>query len=163
MNTIKYFFLTALVVLSGVSCKTTSNLPDYSKENIDSIILAQDFNFVPTTAIPTQMRSVNLSHSFSLKVTPTEIQTYLPYFGRVYSAPMSSTEGGIQFTSKDFAYKIEEKKNNSYEITIETKDTPRRTKFYISTSNSGFSSVRAIEDNRQSISYNGRIEFNEVE
>lgn len=163
MNAIKYFFFATLLSVVITSCKTSANLGDYSRESIDSIILAQDYRFVPTTALPTQMRTVNLSYSFYLKVTPTEVSSYLPYFGRAYSAPINPSEGGIQFTSKDFSYKIEEKKNKSYEITIETKDTPKRTKLYISTSDSGYASVRAIDENRQAISFNGRIEYNDKE
>lgn len=160
MKTINYFAFAILLAFSAISCKTSSNLASYSTEAIDSIILAQNYQFTPTMAIPTQMRNVNLSSSFFLKVSPTEINSYLPYFGRAYSAPMNPSEGGIQFVSKDFTYKIEKKKDKSYEIVIETKDTPQRSKFYISTSDAGYTNVRVMEDNRQSISFNGNIEPN---
>lgn len=163
MKTKKYLFIAILLGLTVASCKTSANLADYSNENIDSIIKVQDYKFVPTMALPTQMRNVNLSYSFYLKITPTVIESYLPYFGRAYSAPMSHQEGGIQFESKEFDYKIEEKKNKQYEITITTKDTPRRTKFYITTSDKGYTSVRTTEEGRQTISFNGQLEFNESE
>lgn len=163
MKTKRYFFIAILLVLTVSSCKTSANLADYSKENIDSIIKIQDYKFVPTMALPTQMRNVNLSYSFFLKITPTTVESYLPYFGRAYSAPINPQDGGIQFESKDFEYKVEEKKNKQYEITITTKDTPRQTKFFITTSDKGYTSVRTIEEGRQTISFNGQLEFNESE
>jgi hypothetical protein len=50
------------------------------------------------------------------------INAYLPFYGKAYSIPYGSNEGGIKFTSTDFNYTLTPKKKGSWDITIIPKD-----------------------------------------
>src|SRR4030081_3269854 len=69
----------------------------YIKKLIDS----QNFVFKAQTVLPLGGRSRQLTTDYDVKVTKGTVVSYLPYFGRAYSATPGST-GGIDFTSKDF-------------------------------------------------------------
>ena len=92
----KTFITTILFVFLLLGCKSGDSL---SKQETISLmnekVASSRYTFVAQTAIPVGGRSINLDNSYSLKVSKDTIESYLPYFGRAYTAPMSSTEGGI--------------------------------------------------------------------
>jgi len=93
-----------------------------------------DFIFEATYAYPTGYRSVYLSPYYNVKVSPDTIKAYLPYYGRAYRAPMDPREGGFNFTSTDFDYKLipgNRKGNWQSEVTILDLDRPVTFRFDI--------------------------------
>jgi len=143
-----------------VGCNTTKNQQTTQKEKAKLLENIQDqkYTFVPRSANPTGGRTVQLSLGYySLKVTPDTIESYLPYFGRAYVAPMPTDEGGIKFTSTDFDYQIKEGKDN-WQVTIITNDTPSRVKMYLNIGKTGYGSLSVQDNNRQPISFSGAIE-----
>ena len=115
----------AAVIL--ISCKTTDNLSkEERRSQIENNVNSMNYTFIPRTAIPTGGQSINLTYSFSLKVSKDTINAYLPYFGRAYTAPMDPSEGGIKFVSTSFEYKKTEKKKGMWNIDIITKDTKEK-------------------------------------
>lgn len=156
----KTFITITLTVFLLLSCKSGDNL---SKEEaisqMNEKVESSRYIFVPQTAIPMGGRSINLDNSYSLKVSRDTIKSYLPYFGRAYTAPISaSTDGGIKFISTNFDYKISDKKKGMWDVTIETKDTPVRYKVLLKIGDSGYGTLTVQETNRQSISFYGKIE-----
>lgn len=103
-------------------------------------------------------RTVQLSAGYySLKISKDTIESFLPYFGRAYTAPMSTDESGIKFKSTDFSYQVKEGKNN-WEVTIIPNDTPSKVKMFLDISKSGYGTLSVQDNNRQAISFYGIIE-----
>jgi hypothetical protein len=155
----KPFIAVVLFIFLLAGCKSGDNL---SKEESISLmnekVASSRYVFVPQTAIPMNGRSISLDNSYSLKVSKDTIESYLPYFGRAYTAPISSSDGGIKFISTDFNYHISDKKKGMWDVTIETKDAPLRYKLLLKIGDSGYGTLVVQETNRQSISFYGKIE-----
>jgi hypothetical protein len=155
----KPFITAALFIFLLPGCKSGNNL---SKQEAISLmnekVASSCYIFVPQTAIPMSGRSISLDNSYSLKVSKDTIQSYLPYFGRAYTVPISSSDGGTKFVSTDFNYNISNKKKGMWNVTIETKDVPVRYKLLLKIGDSGYGTLIVQETNRQSISFYGKIE-----
>ena len=119
-----------------------------------------DFIFEATYAYPTGYRSVYLSPYYNVKVSPDTVKAYLPYYGRAYRAPMDPREGGFNFTSTDFEYKlipVKGKGNWQTEVTILDLDRPVTFRFDIW--ENGTARLDVNDMNRQAISFQGNIEI----
>ena len=119
-----------------------------------------DFIFEATYAYPTGYRSVYLSPYYNVKVSPDTVKAYLPYYGRAYRAPMDPREGGFNFTSTDFDYKlipVNRKGNWQTEVTILDLDRPVTFRFDIW--ENGTARLDVNDMNRQAISFQGNIEI----
>lgn len=156
MKTILVFITIAILAFSCKSGESLTKEETISrmKEKIESV----NYTFIPQTALPMGGKSVNLNYSYSLKVSKDTVDSYLPYFGRAYTAPMSSSEGGIKFTSKDFDYSVSEKKDDMWNVTIVTKDTRQKYTLNLSIGNTGYATLTVNENSRQPISFYGKIE-----
>lgn len=154
----KHLLSILIVATIFVSCKTTGNYTELTDTGRDSVIMNQTFKFVPTIAMPTGYRNVNLSHGYFVKISKDTIEAYLPYFGRAYTASMNPSDAGIKFLSTDFNYKVTPKKKGMYEILIEPKEMKNNTRLFLSAGNSGYGNLMVTDNNRQAISFSGRIE-----
>jgi hypothetical protein len=124
---------------------------------VKALVESKNFVFVADYVNPQSMRSRSLTTSeYDLTIKPGEVISYLPYFGRAYSAPING-EGGIKFTSKDFEYKQVKAKTHSWDISIKPKDANDIQEMYLTVFDNGTASLRVNSLNRQSISYRGYI------
>ncbi|MDR2950851.1 MAG: DUF4251 domain-containing protein [Prevotella sp.] len=155
----KKFTIIILIATLGFSCKSGSSLS--KEETITSMtekIESSSYTFIPQTALPTSGRSVNLNYSYSLKVSKDTISAYLPYFGRAYSAPISPDDNGIKFTSTDFEYSVSDKRKGMWDVNMMTKDTQRKFNLILRVGDTGYATLTVNENNRQPISFYGKIE-----
>jgi len=123
-----------------------------------NLVDSKSFVFVPVTALPSGMRSINLtSNYFEVSFQPEMIESNLPFFGNA-SASMaySSNDNGINFKEKPESYEMKNIKGN-YEIEAVVKDNFDSYKLYLSIGSQGSASLRVISNKRSVISYNGRI------
>jgi len=139
-----------------------SPLLGLTQDKQEPVTVAQmlaDHNYIfrAETALPQQGRMQQLTSEFDLTVTPDTIISYLPYFGRVFVAPINPAEGGIKFTSVDFNYMDVKKKKKRWEITIEPRDAGSVQQLFLTVFDNGTASLRVNDRNRQSISFNGRV------
>ncbi|MFV0420439.1 MAG: DUF4251 domain-containing protein [Dysgonomonas sp.] len=149
---------TLIVTLLLTGCKSGESIS--KQENIAQItkkIESGDYKFIPQKAIPMGASPVNLSYTFSLKVSKDSIDSYLPYYGRAYIAP-SPTDGGIKFVSTDFNYTISEKKKGMWDISIIPNDNQKRYRLSLNVGETGYGTLTVQDTNRQSISFYGVIE-----
>jgi len=108
--------------------------------------------------------SVALTGTYDLKLSNDTLTAFLPYYGVAYTAPpMSSTEGGVKFTTTKFDYKVTEKKNGNIEIFFKPLDLEPRApsdvqRMTLTISEGGFANLQISLLNRQSISYTGTLE-----
>ena len=106
---------------------------------------------------PTGGRQRNITGSYTLNVSKTQIVSDLPYFGKAYNVQPGSTDGGIKFQSNDFEYSSAAGKKGSQEIRIKTKDVQDTHEMFLTIFENGAASLRVSSVNRQSISYTGEI------
>lgn len=116
------------------------------------------FVFHAQTALPMGTSVKNLTPDYyDFTVTKDSVISYLPYYGRAYSAPMDPTKVATQFTSTNFTYDVQDRKKGGWQITIKFKDNNDVQTFYLTVSQSGYTSLQANFTNRQPISFNGKI------
>ena len=124
---------------------------------ITALIVNQDYTFKAQTTTPLSGRLRQLTSDYDLQVSKDVIISQLPYFGRAYSAPINPSDGGIQFTSKDFEYRLTGKKKGGWDIAIKFKDAGDVQQMQLSIFNNGTASLQVISNNRQAITFNGYI------
>lgn len=144
----------------GCGTKQTASQRQAVSEEVRQRIENSDFTFKAVYAYPTGFKSIYLSPYYDVRVSPDTVQTYLPYYGRAYTAPMDPREGGIKFTSTDFDYRIDAKKRGNRQVTIRTKDTGREIVLHFDIWENGQARLSITDANRQSISFSGSIETN---
>jgi hypothetical protein len=124
---------------------------------IKNIVESQNYIFKAQSASPMSGRVRQLTSDYDLKVTKESIVSYLPYFGRAYSAPMDPTKGGIQFTSKNFDYTLTPGKKDGWSVLIKPKDYSDVQQMTLTISSTGYASLQVTSTNRQPISFNGIV------
>ncbi|MFI5188205.1 MAG: DUF4251 domain-containing protein [Chitinophagales bacterium] len=120
-------------------------------------IEARQFIFHAQTALPLSGPSRQLSSEYDLNVSENSIVSYLPFFGRAYSLPYNSTEGGFNFTSAKFDYTSNRGKKGGWEINIKPKDVKGFREFNLSISENGYGTLQVMSNNRQPISFTGYV------
>lgn len=132
---------------------------DEKKAAITNLINNQSYVFTAQSSMPPgPSPDRQLNGNYDLTVTKDSVISYLPYFGRAYTAPMDPTKGGIQFTSTKFDYKVTEKKKGGWTIVIKPKDTQEASQLILNISTAGYTSLQVIGINRQPIIFNGVID-----
>ena len=80
------------------------------KAGVKSLIESKRFTFKVQTVLPISGSITQATGEYEIRLYGDSLISYLPYFGRAYSAPMPGESGGFNFTSTKFEYKIKVKK-----------------------------------------------------
>ena len=124
---------------------------------IKNMVESQSYVFKAQTVLPMSGPTRQLTTDYDVKITKQSVISYLPYFGRAYSAPMDPTKGGIQFTSKDFDSTLTPGKKDGWSVLIKPKDFRDVQQMTLTISSTGYASLQVTSINRQPISFNGTI------
>jgi hypothetical protein len=146
-----------LILLIGFPALQEARAQETNSTILKSLLNSKSFVFKAQSAWPLQGTVVQLTQGYDMKVLQDSINTYLPYFGRAYTASYTS-EGGINFTSKRFDYKLKEKQKGGWEINIKPQDAKDISSLTYSVSVNGYATLQVISNNRQAISYYGVVE-----
>ena len=152
-----FLFILTLVAAASIPAAAQSKKDSIKAAAITAMINSQQYSFKAQSASPMGGRLRQLTSNYELQVTKETIVSDLPYFGRAYSAPIGSSGGGFQFTSKDFDYLLANKKKGGWDINIKFKDAGDAKQMQLSIFDNGTASLQVISNNRQSISFNGYI------
>lgn len=140
----------------GTSQKTVEK--EMLASDIQRAVEMPDFTFKATYAYPTGYKSIYLSPYYDVKVSADTVKVYLPYYGRVYRAPLSPTEGGYRFTSTDFEYRVKEgKKKGSWDLVVTLRDLDRPVVLRLDVWKNGTARLNINDVDRQSISFQGDV------
>ena len=146
-----------LCVLIAAGCWNSAPAQDLEEEAVREMIETKNYVFKAQMALPMGGRSRYLTSPYDMKVSDDLITAYLPYFGRAYRAPADLKGGGIDFESRDFEYKVKDRKKGGWDVVIEPNDTEDVRQLSLTVSASGSASLRVNSDRRQSISFTGYI------
>jgi hypothetical protein len=120
-------------------------------------IESKQFTFVARSVKPFRGSLRFLNDPYDVIVRPDSVISYLPFFGESQSAPMSSSDGGIKFTSTKFDYKFEKGKKDRWNIEINFQDQDATRKFNFTIFDNGKASLDVTSTYRDPISFDGEI------
>lgn len=127
-------------------------------DQVKGLIQSRNYVFQAQSVFPMRGRTRQISgEGYDVAVSKDTVNSYLPYFGRAYTAPIDPSKGGIQFISKDFEYTEKPGKRGGWDITIKPKDVRDVQQLFLSVSEDGYASLQVTSTNRQPISFNGVI------
>ena len=157
-----FLVLMSLIVTSAFPQeKTKKELKEERKlekqKQVEAMVNDTLFIFVGRTALPTGMRSVNLSSNPNyIKFQPEMIESEMPYFGKGYSGIGYGGDSGLKFKGKPEKFTVEKKKKN-YQIDTNVKVESDNFRLSLSVTFEGSASLSIISNNRSTISYQGEI------
>lgn len=151
----KYSIKTGLLALVTLVA-TAVFAQNKSAGEVKQMIESKNFIFKAEYVNPQSGRSMFLTSSYDLTVRPGEVISYLPYFGRAYSAPVN-TEGGIKFTSSRFDFNPQRGKKGKWEISIKPHDVTDIQELNLTVFENGRASLNVTSTNRQYISFTGYV------
>jgi hypothetical protein len=132
------------------------NAQDKTPAEVKKMVEEQNYIFKAERVLPQSGRSRQLTSDYDVIIAPDTIASFLPYFGRAYSAPINPAEGGIKFTSTKFEYK-RNAKGKGWEVTIRPKDASDIQQLYLNVYDNGRARLQVISINRQPISFDGYV------
>jgi len=147
----KIFLIVSVVFL------TNRTNAQSGKEAIRAGVESKKFVFHAQTALPTSGRSRQLTADYDLRLFSDSLVSNLPFYGRAYSVPYGSGDGGFNFTSTKFEYTATPGKKKGWDITIKPKDVNDFREFSLSLSDNGYGTLQVFSNNRQPISFTGYI------
>ena len=149
---------TVMAVAFILGCSNTRILNDDQLTDslaVKNIIDSQHFVFIPRYVNPMGFRRRELTPGFELSISKDSLISYLPFFGRGYTAPISPADVDFDFTSTNFTYSV--KPGKGWNISIKPKDQMYLQETYLRVFENGSASLNVISINRSSISYDGYI------
>lgn len=152
INVFKRYFIHLVLFLCIIN---TAQAQD--KAAIKSLIDTKHFVFKVQTIFPAGGAVRQTNGEYDLKILGDSLVSYLPYFGRAYSAPAPGEGGGYNFSSSDFQYLSKTRRKGGWEIVIKPKDVKDFREFFLTLSEKGYGTLRALSNNRQAISFSGYI------
>lgn len=130
---------------------------DLTATQVQNIVNSKHYTFQAQTVSPQRGGLRQLTTEYFLQVSGETLVSYLPYFGRAYTAPINPSDAGYDFTSTRFDYTVSAKKKGSYLVSIRTKDKMANTDFALTIYNNGNAYLQVNNSDRQPISYRGYI------
>lgn len=156
----KLFPVISAMLLLLFSCGPSKPANTLSETEVTNMVNAKTFIFQADQMLPTGGKTRLLTETYLFKVSPNEVVADLPYMGRAFSANISTTDGGMRFTSRDFSYQQTPAKKNSWTITINPRDQQDVRECILNMYANGSADLSINSNSRQTIRYNGHIQTN---
>ena len=145
------------MVLVALTSFGLTNAQEEKKSEIYDFLQSKSFVFKAQTVIPAAGSSRHLTSDYDVRVTPETLVSYLPYFGRAYTAPLDPSKAGHDFTSKDYEYILKERRKGGWELTIKPKDVSDIRSLNFVIFDNGNATLQISSNSKQTISYSGTI------
>ena len=117
MKNVRLFWLLGIVLLlagQSLYAQSKKEKREQKANEVKELIDSKRFTIDVNRAIPMGGRSLNLTSPYSLEMRGDSVISYLPYFGRAYSAPYGGGDG-LRF----------EESITDYQSTFDKKGTAR--------------------------------------
>jgi len=157
MITVNKFFKILLCFWFLYAGGMTGIYAQKKQAEIKKMIEAREFMFIPQTALPMTGATRQVTPDFNLKISPTAVVSYLPYFGRAYNLTYGSTQSPLDFSSAKFEYTMKNGKKGGWEIDIKPKDVTSVRELTLTISANGYGNLQVASEDRQPISFTGYI------
>jgi hypothetical protein len=129
------------------------------QDDIKQAILSDQWIFVAQSANPQGGRTQFLTSRYEFRKAKDTINSYLPYYGRSYSAAGSMTNSNpLDFKSTDFSLEKEEKKKGGWKVTIKLKDVNAIRVMIFELYENGSANLSVTLNDRSPINFLGNVE-----
>ena len=142
-----------------VGCSGTRNIKaDLPLDGtaIKNMIDSPSFIFIPRFVTPWNGRRRDLTPGYEISVSKDTIKSYLPFFGRGYTAPVSPADVDFDFTSTKFSYKVTPVRRG-WNISIKTLNQTSLRELYFRIFDDGTGSLNITSMDRSAVSYDGYL------
>lgn len=159
MKNVKLFWLLGIVlVLAGQSlcAQTKKEKREQKAKEVKELIDSKRFTVDVNRAIPMGGRSLNLTSPYSLEMRGDSAISYLPYFGRAYSAPYGGGDG-LRFEKSITDYQTSFNKKGTAQIQFRTRTDDDTYAFNVEVFPNGSATITVIPVNKQSITFYGEL------
>jgi hypothetical protein len=141
--------------------KTRKELKEGKKfekqKQVEAMVNAKEFVFVPQIALPSRMRPVNLSPNQNyVKFQPDLIDSNMPFFGNGYSGLVYSSDTGLHFKGKPNKFTIEENKK-TFQIDLFVNGETDNFRFSLQIDFEGSAIMTITSNKRSAISFQGEV------
>jgi len=150
---VKHLLASFAVVLSS----TIVQGQELDRAQVKDLVDSKEFTFKARTVIPMTGGSRQLTSEYDVRFLGDSVVSYLPYFGRAYSASYGTESGGIEFTSTKFDYKAKARKKGGWDIIVKPQDVRDVEELDLTISDDGSANLRVTSTNRQPISFYGVV------
>lgn len=151
-------FITLSVLDPAVAQTKKSDKQAAKAAAIKEMVESKNFTFEANYAYPSYGNMRYLTPGYDLRVVKDTVVSYLPFMGVAYSgAGYNSGDEGIKFTSTDFTYSSEVKKNGMYFVLVKPKDTKNANQLIFNISPSGTADLTVLSNNRERMRFSGNI------
>ncbi|MDQ6756007.1 MAG: DUF4251 domain-containing protein [Bacteroidota bacterium] len=151
------FLIICAAILFG--CSNTKNLSNgqiTDRVSLRNMIESHDFVFIAQSVNAVGVRRRDLTSGYQISISKDTIVSYLPFFGRGYTAPLSPTDVDFDFTSTKFSYSITPARRG-WNILIKPMDQSYLHELYFWVFDNGYASLNIVSINRSFVSYDGYI------
>ena len=155
---IKFLIPGLLISFFLIQCSASKKFEKLTSDDIKNIIDSSRFVFEADRVNPLRGRTRYLTSSYDVTVKKDSLESFLPYFGRAYQAPMDPSKGGIQFISADFSYNVEAKGDNGWDVVIKPEDYNEVQEMRFSIFGNGSASLNVTSTHKDPITFTGHIE-----
>lgn len=136
--------------------------PSFSQDHDESSILkaidSKEYIFRVRSILPATGGTRQVTSPYDLTVNKDSLISFLPYFGRAYTATIGQTTDPLNFTSTKFTYTLKEGKKGGWIIQIRPRDAREIQVMTLNVSKAGYATLNVNQQNRQNISYTGVVE-----
>ena len=154
-------FLSGIIIIVMILSACNSSRKAQSETALDAasvkgMVEIKNFIFIPRSISPMTGGRRELSSGYQLSISKDSIISYLPFFGRGYTAPISPADVDFDFTSIKFNYTATPA-NNGWTISIKPIDQNYLQELYFKIFDNGSAYLNITSNNRSTIAYNGYI------
>ena len=151
-------FIGVLCILISPGCSSAKHSTGTaSTEGIAQAIANDNWIFIADRALPQRGRTRNLTGQYEVRCSKDTIVSYLPYFGRAYSAPVLETTSPLDFKSTDFTISKAQNDKGRWNISVRPKDYREVQSFDFTLFDNGSAQLNVQLTNRSPISFNGFV------
>lgn len=148
-----------IVVTAIFGCSNTRNIKadlPLDAAAVKRLVESQNFVFTASYVNPMSGRRRFLSPGYEMSVSKDTIKSYLPFFGRGYTAPVSPSDVDFDFTSTNFISTVMPS-GSGWNISIKPKDKMYIQELYFRIFDNASASLNITSMDRSAISYDGYI------
>jgi Domain of unknown function (DUF4251) len=162
MSTLKFtrllFPLFLIIHGQGMGQSGADQKKNEEYDQLKSRIESKQFYFHAQSATTQKGKTIQLTNEYFLKLNNDSLQADLPYYGRAYAAPYSSSDQALGFKTTEFKYSADTTKKGGWDILIEPKNASGVSKINLSVTSGGYCTVHIISNTRSAISFYGTIQ-----
>jgi hypothetical protein len=149
------YILQTMLIAAAVFTASDVQAQRRNETDVKKLVESGNFTFKAQTALPSAGNSVFLNSDYDIRVSKDTLWSFLPYFGRAFTAPMNPRQSALDFVSTEFSYKVESRRKG-WNVDIEPQNHDVRS-MTLSISPGGSATLQVISNSRQAISFSGYI------